>query len=256
MMPFEHPQLETIHRYTARRLQCQPADVTGSGTTIVTATPRAKTNFMQPRVVKDPTLIHLFEYVHSSILRIHAQPTNAVKIALDELQPAIASGAKIEKENLLTLQSVSVEICGPSEPYFYLVSTDFRAHPHNNVRQLTLGDRALIDEFHQAIDERMRWFVEIDHPVVFGIFDDKKLVAVASQILFEDEHIAAAGVLTHPAQRQRGYGVAVVSAAVTWALARDWIVEWSTWAGNLGSLGIARALGFRHYSNETEFRLT
>ena len=255
-MPFQHPQLDRIHRYTARRLQCQPADVTHSGTTIVVATKRGKTDFMESDVVSDPTLIHLFEYADTSILRTHAEPADVVKIALDALQPAIVSGAKIGRDELLSLKQVAVALKGSPEPYFYLDPADFRPRKHDGVRRLTLDDKPLLDEFHQSIDEWMRWFVEIDHPIVFGLFVEGKLASVASHFLFEEERVAAAGVLTHPEYRQRGCGAAVVSAAVAWALARDWIVEWSTWTENAGSWGLARTLGFRRFSTEMEFRLS
>lgn len=79
---------------------------------------------------------------------------------------------------------------------------------------------------------------------------------MASHFLFEEDHIAAAGVLTHPDFRRRGWGTAVASAVVQWAVDRGWIVEWSTIATNLGSLGIANGLGFSAYATETELRIT
>jgi predicted GNAT family acetyltransferase len=124
------------------------------------------------------------------------------------------------------------------------------------IRQLTSEDRALMDALHAAIPPHQRWYVEIDHPIVFGYVVAQRLVAVASHFLFKEDHIAAAGVFTHPDFRRRGWGTAVASAVVQWALDREWIVEWSTTTTNLGSLRIANSLGFSEYATETELRIT
>jgi RimJ/RimL family protein N-acetyltransferase len=97
--------------------------------------------------------------------------------------------------------------------------------------------------------------VELDHPIVFGRFASDLLVAAASHFRFEDFGVAAPGVFTHPEYRRLGYGTAVVSAAVSWALERSFLVEWSTSESNIGSLAVAEKLGFRPYAVETEFRI-
>ena len=47
-------------------------------------------------------------------------------------------------------------------------------------------------------------------------------------------------------------GLTVTSVAVEWALQNNWILEWSTWETNQGSMRIAEALGFSLYLVDTE----
>ena len=57
------------------------------------------------------------------------------------------------------------------------------------------------------------------------------------------------GVLTHTKFRKLGLGKVVVGALSAWAIAHDIIAQYRCDIHNTGSLGIARALKFRHYFN-------
>jgi hypothetical protein len=110
--------------------------------------------------------------------------------------------------------------------------------------------------FHTSIPPRQREYIAIDHPIVFRYFVQQQLVAVASHFLFDEDHIAAPGVVMHPDFRRGDFGKAMSSAAVQSAVDREWIVEWSPTATNLSSLGIAHGLGFSEYAAEPELLIT
>lgn len=251
-MRFQHPRYLEIHRYTAKRLGCSLDDLIGGGTKIITAEPNADPRLPRTNASHDPHIIAIFRFDHAAIVRVHPQPSQAVVEALQALPTERAT----EPHDVLTLSHVKASQQETTDHYFYLDPARFSPLVSGAVRQLTPEDRALMDDLHAAIPSHQRWYVEIDHPIVFGQVVGQRLVAVASHFLFEEDHIAAAGVLTHPDFRRRGYGKAVTSAVVQWALDREWIVEWSTTSTNLGSLGIANGLGFCEYATEMEFRIT
>jgi GNAT superfamily N-acetyltransferase len=248
----QHPRLLEIHRYTARRLACSLDDLTSSGTKIITAEPNADPRLPQTNAAHDPHIVAIFRLGNTALVRTHRQPSQAVAQALQGLP----TQQTIEPHDVLTLSHVQVSRHGPTDYYFYLDPARFCPRVSAAIRQLTSEDRALMVGLQAVLPPPQRWYVEIDHPIVFGYVVEQRLVAVASHFLFEADHIAAAGVLTHPDFRRRGWGKVVSSAVVQWAIDRQWIVEWSTTATNLGSLGIANGLGFSEYATETELRIT
>ncbi|MEO1378619.1 MAG: GNAT family N-acetyltransferase [Cyanobacteria bacterium J06635_10] len=113
----------------------------------------------------------------------------------------------------------------------------------------------MVANLHQTIEEKMRWFVEIEHPIIYGYMLDQKIVGIASHFLFElpDFKVVAPGVLVNPEYRRRNIGKAVVSAICEWALKRDYIIEWSSWDENLASIALAKSIGFQLFLLEDEF---
>ena len=248
----QHPRLLEIHRYTAKRLACRLDDLTGSGTKIIPAAPTTDPRLPRTNAVHDPQIVALFRCGDTALVRIHRPPAPAVTRALQDLPTARV----IEPRDLLRLSHVNARLHGPIDHYFYLDPERFCPCASDAVRQLTPEDRPLMAAFHTALPPHQRRHVAIDHPLVFGYVIQQQLVAVASHLLFDEDHIAAAGVVTHPEFRRRGFGKAVSSAVVQWAVDREWIVEWGTNATNLGSLSIAHRLGFSEYATETELQIT
>jgi predicted GNAT family acetyltransferase len=82
---------------------------------------------------------------------------------------------------------------------------------------------------------------------LFGCFLDDRIVAVAGNIMW-DPRTANPGVITHPDYRQKGYGVAVVSAAVRSALNNNYLVLLQTLIANTPAMKIAQRLGFQPYA--------
>lgn len=224
--------------------------MTSSGTHVVPALPGVHPWLPIPYAATNADVICLFQRADLSIVRVHESPSRAVKRLLERLP----SKEPVQPELIDALSEGAANSYLP-EPFLYLDSTSFQPVSSANVRVLNSRAGEAFRELHAAIEPRQRWYVELDHPIVFGLYRDDRLMAVASHFLFEDFGIAAPGVLTHPDYRRRGYGTAVVSAAVAWALERGLIVEWSTDESNFGSLAIAHRLGFQLFALETEFRI-
>jgi GNAT acetyltransferase len=131
------------------------------------------------------------------------------------------------------------------------------ATPHSfNVRELALSDQESLSalQSHCTPDEVDDGYVEIDHEIVFGCFHENELVSAASG--YRMAGFLDIGVLTHNKFRRLGLGKAVVGALCTWAVAHDIIAQYRCDIQNTGSLGIARALKFRHYFNSEGMVLT
>ena len=245
--------LDTIHPYTAWRLGCALNAVTEPGTTVIAATPPPDKNLLRTTVLRRPDHISVTTVGNAAIVRVNAEPAAAVQHAIAQLSTTRA----VSREDLLKLTGLTVEADeAGAEPYYYLDPAQFQPHHTSHadyIRQLTTDDSALMDGLYAGIDEGMRWFVELDHPVVFGYVLDGELVAAASHFLFADHQIAATGVVVHRDFRRRGLALAISSAAAAWAIERGWMVEWSTWLGNLASMALAARLGFVQYALEQEF---
>jgi len=97
--------------------------------------------------------------------------------------------------------------------------------------------------------------ITVDEPHVFGCFVDGHLAAAARYrpAWGETAHI---GVVTHPADRRRHYGSAVVSAATTQALDAGFIVLYQTLLANAPSVALATGLGYQAYASHLAIRLT
>jgi predicted GNAT family acetyltransferase len=62
--------------------------------------------------------------------------------------------------------------------------------------------------------------------------------------------------VTHPGDRGRGYGKAVVSAMSAPGLATGGVIRYRTLQANFPAVGIARALGFQRFALTLAVRLT
>ncbi|MBL8056879.1 MAG: GNAT family N-acetyltransferase [Anaerolineales bacterium] len=127
--------------------------------------------------------------------------------------------------------------------------------PPFSLRQLTLPDqahmRALADNC--TAEEVDEGYVEVDHEIAFGCFFDDQLVAAASG--YRRTGFMDIGVLTHSGFRRLGLGKAVVHAICEWTIAKDIIAQYRCNIHNAGSLGVARALGFKYYYSSESITL-
>lgn len=253
---YSHPNLADIQAYTAVRLGCSIDNLQSGSTVIVPAVKPEDPNFMEPYAVTKPDVICIHYLAQTTLIRVHPTPSDAVQKMLAALGP----GGSFTEEWLLALEGTKIKRYS-AEPYFYLDPADFNPFTADSdksvfVRELTQDDKSKVAALHETLPEKMRWFVEIDHPIVFGCFEDETLVAVSSLFLFNTGRIAAAGVQTHAHYRQLGYGKMVVSAVVQWAIERNWTCEWSSWEENPASISLCTALGFKEHSVETEYQIS
>jgi GNAT superfamily N-acetyltransferase len=80
-----------------------------------------------------------------------------------------------------------------------------------------------------------------------GVFRGATLAAMSSYEIWS-ERIAHIGIVTHPAHRGTGLGIAAVRAMTRIALARKLIAQYRTLLANAPSMAIARRLGFERYA--------
>ena len=249
---FQHPRLNEIQHYTAIRLGCDVNDLKNSGSVILSAKPKAYQDFMEPSSLEEAHVISLAQMENCSIVRKNPQESEAVKNILEQID----CSKKLLSEDFLEFNNIKQD--GYEEPYFYLNPKDFKAFPDSNVIKLSKENPehvAMVASLHETIEEKMHWFSEIEHPVIYGYMLDQKIIGIASHFLFESSEfkVAAGGVLVNPEYRRRNIGKAVVSAICEWALQRDYIVEWSSWDENIASINLAKSLGFKHFLSEYEF---
>ncbi|MEM1395134.1 MAG: GNAT family N-acetyltransferase [Cyanobacteria bacterium P01_H01_bin.150] len=249
---FPHPRLDEIQHYTAIRLGCDVNDLKNSGSAILSARPKAYEDFMEPSCLESADIISLVQMENCSIIRKNTEESEAVKNILEQID----CSKKLLSEDFLKFNNIKKD--GYEEPYFYLNPKDFKAFRDSNVIQLSKENPehvTMVASLHETIEEKMRWFSEIDHPVVYGYMLDQKNVGIASNFLFESPEfkVAAGGVLVNPEYRRRNIGKAVVSKICEWALERDYIVEWSSWDENIASIALAKSLGFKQFLSEYEF---
>jgi len=249
---FQHPRFDEIQNYTAIRLGCDVDDLKKSGSVILSAKQKAYKDFMEPSSLEEADIISLTQMENCSIVRKNPKETEAVKNILEQID----CSNKLSLEDFLQFDNVKQD--GYEEPYFYLNPQEFKPFSDSNVIQLSKENPehvAMVASLHETVEEKMRWFSEIDHPIVYGYMLDQKIVGIASHFLFESSEfkVAAGGVLVNPEYRRRNIGKAVVSAICEWALKRDYIVEWSSWDENIASINLAKSLGFKQFLSEYEF---
>ncbi len=140
----------------------------------------------------------------------------------------------------------------------YLFPSDLPAlaspHPFS-LRQLALTDQEYMRILANncTAEEVDEGYVEVDHEIAFGCFLDSQLVAAASG--YRRTGFMDIGVLTHAGFRKLGLGKTVVRAICEWTIARDIIAQYRCNIHNTGSLGVARALGFKHYYSSESITL-
>ncbi len=252
---FRHPRLNEIESYTAMRLGCSLNALKHQGSTIVAVTEPEYQNLLVTSCLSQSDIICLTQTETCSIIRHNGRPTKAVANLLRQINCTDS----FSSEDFLKFENVKQK--GSIEPYFYLTPQDFRPFAHPQIFQLSpdnIEHITLVKELHQTIEQNQRWFVEIDHPVVYGYQIREKLVGIASNFLFESPQfkVAAAGALVHPGYRQQNVGKAVVSAICQWALERNYLVEWSSWSENIASIALAKSLGFKQFLTEQEFAVS
>lgn len=179
----------------------------------------------------------LFERLSSRADRIRAEPLPSPQLIVDLL------GREPDR------------VIGPVYQG-YLPREAFRPVRNPNVRRLSSSDEPNVLALRSACSSE-----EWEHSSLssasdprFGYFDDGRLLAVAGTDQWTLEAIGP-GVLSHPDQRGRGYGTAVVGAVVEHALAAGKLLLYQTLMENEGSIRIAERLGYQQYATHAAIRV-
>lgn len=140
------------------------------------------------------------------------------------------------------------DVLGPARHY-YLDSADHLSVPAA-VAPIDLTDEVRFSL--SRLTEQDEWDeAGLDDALgaAFGIVDDDGPVAVAALGTFRDAP-ADVRVLVRPDSRGHGHGYAVAAAATRHAVAEHQIARWRCREANLGSLALARRLGFHWWCSQ------
>ena len=124
-------------------------------------------------------------------------------------------------------------------------------------RPLSGEDRAALDALAAACPPG-EWddsSIDPERPPLFGRFVGGSLVAAGTLAPWR-ERLWNVGIITHPAQRGRGHGRAVVSAMTRYGLDQGWLLHYQTLLANVPSVAVARSLGYQQHATTIALRLT
>lgn len=160
----------------------------------------------------------------------------------------------LDRESAASLLGVAREaVVGPSfQGWLAAERFPCGAQP---ARRLTAADRPALHALREACSALDWEHAGIaDATELFGAFEGSQLVAAAG---LRDRGAGACdpGVVTHPAYRGRGHGLAAVGAGVAEALGRGQVVLYQTLLENRPALRIAERLGFERYATLLAVRL-
>lgn len=159
-------------------------------------------------------------------------------------------------------------IVGPSYQGFLDSSAFHPAAPVPGVRPLTAADQPALRRFIAACpaddwQDSAIALDQLDHEPIVGLERNGALIALASAPGDEAGEEAGSGVVmrsvgvvTLPAARGMGAGLAVVSALTARCLASGALLHYQTLRANLPSVAIARRLGYADAATALAVRLT
>jgi GNAT superfamily N-acetyltransferase len=115
------------------------------------------------------------------------------------------------------------------------------------VKQIDDSYKEQFDIFQSELTEgdKEAGFVELDHIAIFVALDKDKIVSASSIINYGP--FKDIGVITHPAYRKKNLGAAVVKKATEWCFENDVIPLYRCEVKNIGSLNIAKKIGYEKY---------
>lgn len=140
------------------------------------------------------------------------------------------------------------EVAGPARHY-YLDSAEHLPRPEG-VEEIELTEA--IRSSLRALTEPGEWReagLDAASAAAFAVMDEAGPVAVAALGGFRDTQ-ADVRVLVRPDSRGHGFGYAVAAAAARHAVENEGIARWRCLESNLGSLALARRLGFHWWCSQ------
>lgn len=240
-MPPTPQTLAAVDRYWSGFLGCPPAALAAPGTTVL---PHAELEHYAG----------LFIFVRGDAALISAPPDE--QGGWRERLGALPAAALLDADALARRLGLGRrQLIGPAS-LAYADAASLRPLPTPGARLLTTADEAAYEALRAACPP-----VEWEHggselallPLA-GQFARGELVALAGYELW-GERIAHIAVITHPAQRGRGHGAAVVSLLAETVVARGMVAQYRTLSANAPSMKIAESLGFAPYAQTLAVRL-
>lgn len=226
---------QVVYGYWADRFGCNPEDFSKEGTL-----------FIRDEEISDPSSVILYHVDKMSLVRI--SPTLADQI-----------GTKDKYSETLTMQGLQ-SLFGDGYQVSvtstlldkYLDPKDFRFFAPKEIFPARRVDaekdkEILFGLFEACTEEELGAadiYVDDPDPVIFGLFDEDKMVAYVSH-RYWGESIADMGVLIHPAYRSQGLGKAVVSVLCEWCIQNEVVPMYRVFTDHEHSHRIPLALGFK-----------
>ncbi len=114
-----------------------------------------------------------------------------------------------------------------------------------DIRLLTEDDSQLFETFCSKSSEADldAAYVELDHWLVAGAFENGELVSAASMYPWNESRLADTGILTLPHVRGRGYARSLLQTISHFALERGFEPQYRCQLDNLPSVALARSCG-------------
>jgi len=230
-----HDFEESIINNWADRFQCPASTIKQSGTTLLPDEKYADQNMIILWLIGRHTFAN-FSPARAELLKdVMVRLPGNTSLSGDHIQQVLGADSIVSRDIGLIhyLSPVDLPDLTTSAPF--------------HVRELALSDQEHLSALHgsctpEEVDEA---FVEIDHEIVFGCFNDHELVSAASG--YRMTGFLDIGILTHSRFRKSGLGKMVVGALCSWAIAHKVPAQYRCNILNSGSLGVARSLNFRHY---------
>ncbi len=171
------------------------------------------------------------------------------------LTPEMAAAAGLKPGESLSeasfrrhLEQAGIALHGADYLFAYLdedKSALLRETTADGVRQLTAQDEEVFAAFEASASEQDRddASVELDHWLVFGAFEDGRLVCAASMYPWDDSTVADLGVLTLPSSRGKGHARRVVRAICRHAAGQGYESQYRCQLDNDASTALAKSAG-------------
>ncbi|WP_407481848.1 GNAT family N-acetyltransferase [Elizabethkingia meningoseptica] len=148
------------------------------------------------------------------------------------------------------LKAAGIYLNGPDYIFYFSESAKqelLQSPVSATVRKLSALDERLFADFTSAASEQDLddAYVELDHWIVFGSFEDGKLVSAASVYPWNEEvKIADLGVITLSDYRGRGHARNLVRAICKYACEQEYEPQYRCQLDNHASVALAKASGF------------
>jgi hypothetical protein len=164
--------------------------------------------------------------------------------------PCLTSTKSVDLSQLRNELAKAGLILHDADYIFYFTDTQkLTLGPDVAVRQLNQEDAADFVEFQSQCSELDldNAYVELEHWMVYGLFNDGRLVCTASAYHGENDNMADIGVITLPTERKKNYATRVVRAMSYDICLQHFEPQYRCQRDNKGSISVAQSAGLSLY---------